>query len=200
MALSKDDVRAALAKVSGPDGKPLPETGTLSDIVVTDGKVFFSITVDAAAVPQWEPVRARAEQAVRALAGVTSALVALTGERSPGAGGATPQRRPQAQTQARPKGNLRRPARSSPVAARRRLRPAFPASAPLSRSLPARAASANRPRPSILRLACAISGSQSAFSTPIFTGRRCRNSSVSASAPRRSAARGSNRSSATACR
>jgi ATP-binding protein involved in chromosome partitioning len=97
MALSKDDVRAALASVSGPDGKPLPETGTLSDIVVTDGKVFFSMTVDAVAVPQWEPVRAKAEQAVRGIPGVTSALVALTGERAPGAGGAAPPRRPQAQ-------------------------------------------------------------------------------------------------------
>jgi ATP-binding protein involved in chromosome partitioning len=100
MAISKDDVRAALGKVSGPDGKPLPETGTLSDILVTDGKVFLSITVDAAAVPQWEPVRARAEQAVRAIPGVSSALVALTGERAPGSGGAAPPRRPQAQTQA----------------------------------------------------------------------------------------------------
>jgi len=97
MAVSKDDVRTALGQVSGPDGKPLPETGTLSDIVVTDGKVFFSITVDAAAVPQWEPVRARAEQAVRAIPGVTSALVALTGERAPGAGRASPPPRPQAQ-------------------------------------------------------------------------------------------------------
>jgi len=96
MALSKDDVRSALAKVLGPDGKPLPETGTLSDTVVTDGKVFFSITVDAAAVPQWEPVRARAEQAVRALPGVASGLVALTGERAPGAGRSPPPR-PQAQ-------------------------------------------------------------------------------------------------------
>jgi ATP-binding protein involved in chromosome partitioning len=102
MALSKDDVRAALAKVLGPDGKPLPETGTLSDIVVTDGKVFFSITVDAAAVPQWEPIRARAEQAVRAISGVTSALVALTGERSPAAGGSPPPRRPQSQAQGAP--------------------------------------------------------------------------------------------------
>src|SRR5579863_8808859 len=99
MAVSQDDVRSALGKVSGPDGKPLPETGTLSDIVVTDGKVFFSITVDAASVPQWEPVRARAEQAVRAIPGVTSVLVALTGERSPGSGAAVPPRRPQAQTQ-----------------------------------------------------------------------------------------------------
>jgi ATP-binding protein involved in chromosome partitioning len=111
MAISKDDVRAALGKVSGPDGKPLPETGTLSDILVTDGKVFFSLTVDAAAVPQWEPVRARAEQAVRAIPGVSSALVALTGERTPGSGGAAPPRRPQAQSQgqARPQAGARAP-------------------------------------------------------------------------------------------
>jgi len=45
MAVSKEDVLAALAAVPGPDGTPLPRTGKLSDIVVTDGKVFFSITV-----------------------------------------------------------------------------------------------------------------------------------------------------------
>ena len=94
---TKDDVLAALGKVSSPDGKPLPATGTLSDIVVTDGKVFFSITVDAAAVKQWEPVRERAEAAVRAVPGIVSALVALTGERAPSAGGGAPQRRPQMQ-------------------------------------------------------------------------------------------------------
>src|SRR5512145_330805 len=85
MALSKDEVTAALAKVPAPDGTPLPQTGTLSDIVVTDGKVFFSLTVDAAAVKAWEPVRKRAEDAVRALPGVQSALVALTAERVGGA-------------------------------------------------------------------------------------------------------------------
>jgi ATP-binding protein involved in chromosome partitioning len=95
---TKDDILAALGKVSSPDGKPLPATGTLSDIVVTDGKVFFSITVDAAAVKDWEPVRERAEAAVRAVPGVASALVALTGERAPGArGGGAPPRRPQMQ-------------------------------------------------------------------------------------------------------
>ncbi len=93
----KDDVLAALGKVLSPDGKPLTQSGTLSDIVATDGKVFFSITVDAAAVKQWEPVRERAEAAVRATPGVNSALVALTGERAPGAGAATPPRRPQMQ-------------------------------------------------------------------------------------------------------
>jgi ATP-binding protein involved in chromosome partitioning len=89
MASIKDDVLAALGKVATPAGKPLTETGTLSDIVATDGKVFFSITVDAADVKAWDSVRAQAEAATRAVPGVTSVLVALTAER---AGGAAPQR------------------------------------------------------------------------------------------------------------
>jgi ATP-binding protein involved in chromosome partitioning len=105
MASVKDDVLAALGKVLTPDGRPLTESGTLSDIVATDGKVFFSITVDAAAVKQWEPVRERAEAAVRAVPGVTSALVALTGERAPGTAGGAPPRRPQMQ----PGAGARRP-------------------------------------------------------------------------------------------
>ena len=97
MADLKDDVLAALAKVSGPDGSPLPATGKLSDIVASDGKVFLSITVDAAAVKAWEAVRERAEAAIRAVPGVKSVMVALTAERSPGAGGAAarPPQRPQ---------------------------------------------------------------------------------------------------------
>jgi ATP-binding protein involved in chromosome partitioning len=97
MAVLKDDVLAALAKVASPEGTPLTATGKLSDIVATDGKVFFSISVDAVVVKLWEPVRDRAEAAVRAVPGVTSALVALTGERASGAGGTTAPR-PQAQS------------------------------------------------------------------------------------------------------
>jgi ATP-binding protein involved in chromosome partitioning len=81
----KDEVLAALAKVPSPDGTPLPATGKLSEIVARDGKVFFSITADAAAVKLWESVRERAEAAIRALPGVTSVMVALTAERSGGA-------------------------------------------------------------------------------------------------------------------
>jgi ATP-binding protein involved in chromosome partitioning len=95
MATVKDDVLAALAKVASPQGQPLTETSTLSDVVVTDGKVFFSITVDAGAVKEWESVRARAEAATRAVPGVQSVLVALTAERASGVGGTAPQRRPQ---------------------------------------------------------------------------------------------------------
>src|SRR5271154_6898948 len=90
MAALKDDVLAALGKVSGPDGSALPATGKLSEIVASDGKVFFSITVEASAVKQWEDTRARAEAAVRAVPGVTSVMIALTAERAAGAGGAPP--------------------------------------------------------------------------------------------------------------
>src|SRR3954447_9963537 len=87
---TKDDVLASLAAVKSPDGAPLTGTGKLSDVVVSDGKVFFSITVEAGVVPQWEPVRKAAESAVRAVPGVTSAMVALTGERSAGSARAAP--------------------------------------------------------------------------------------------------------------
>jgi ATP-binding protein involved in chromosome partitioning len=87
MAVSNQDVLRKLNDVPAPDGTPLPATGTLSDIVVSNGKVFFSITVDATVVPKWEGVRKAAEAAVRALPGVTSAMVALTAERAASKGG-----------------------------------------------------------------------------------------------------------------
>jgi len=96
MALSKEQVLEGLAKVPGPDGTPLPQTGALSDVVVSDGKVFFSISVDAAAVKAWEPVRKRAEEAVRAVPGVISVLVALTAERAANAPGRAPPASPMA--------------------------------------------------------------------------------------------------------
>ena len=84
MAVTKDDVLASLARVSCPDGTPLHKSGALSDVLATDGKVFFSITVDAAQVKAWESVRKQAEEVVRAMPGVTSAMVALTAERKGG--------------------------------------------------------------------------------------------------------------------
>src|SRR5260370_34410548 len=92
MTVNKEQVLAALEGVASPTGTPLPRTGALSDVVAGDSKVFFSITVDAAEVKAWEPVRKRAEEVVRALPGVQSALVALTAERK---GGAASARSPQ---------------------------------------------------------------------------------------------------------
>src|SRR5262252_6597741 len=104
MSTSKDDILAALGHIASPAGVSLPSTGKLSDIVVADGKVFFSITVDAAAVEAWEAIRERAQKAVAALPGVQSVMVALTAERSGSAGsarGALP--RPQVSPATRPR-------------------------------------------------------------------------------------------------
>jgi ATP-binding protein involved in chromosome partitioning len=104
MAIAKDDVVAALGKVASPEGVPLPATGKLSDIVVADGKVFFSITVEAGAVQAWEAVRDRAQKAVAALSGVQSAMVALTAERAAGEGRGAPRPQPRARPGAPPGG------------------------------------------------------------------------------------------------
>ncbi len=117
MPALKDDVLAALAKVAGPDGSALPASGKLSEIVAgDDGKVFFSITVDAAAVKQWEDARARAEAAVRAVPGVASVMIALTAERA-GSGGAAPRPQTPPPAAARTRGGMApgAPSGSSPA-------------------------------------------------------------------------------------
>src|SRR3984885_15791400 len=62
-------------------------------MTVNDGKVFFSINVEAAEARAWESVRAAAEAAVRAVPGVEVAMVALTAERKAGAAPAAPPHR-----------------------------------------------------------------------------------------------------------
>ena len=116
MSIAKQDVLAALGKIAGPEGAPLPSTGKLSDIVVADGKVFFSITVDAGAVEDWEAIRERAQKAVAALPGVQSVMVALTAERTGSAGSArTAPPRPQSSPAARPGASPGGPAAPSPA-------------------------------------------------------------------------------------
>jgi len=92
VGVTQQQVLDALARVASPSGVALTSAGVLSPITVNDGKVFFSINVDAAEARVWESVRASAETAVRAVAGVSVAMVALTAERKPGAATAPPQR------------------------------------------------------------------------------------------------------------
>ena len=93
MSVTQQQVLDCLAKVMSPRGVPLTNANVLSAITVTDGKVFFSINVDAAEARAWESVRAQAENAVRAMSGVSVAMIALTAERKAG-GGAAPAPRP----------------------------------------------------------------------------------------------------------
>jgi ATP-binding protein involved in chromosome partitioning len=99
VAASKEQVLAALQQVASPNGQPLTDAAVLSDVVVSGEKVFFSLSVDAASVKAWEPVRARAEAAVKAVPGIKSAMVALTAERS---GGQRPAAQAPQAAQARP--------------------------------------------------------------------------------------------------
>jgi len=120
LSVSKQHVLDGLAKVTSPRGVPLVQAGVLSEIAVVDGKVMFSINVDAAEARAWEGVRAQAEAAARAVPGVTGAMVALTAERKPGAASPAPHRH----------GPGGHPSGVQPVSAHR---PPSPAQSPMSR-------------------------------------------------------------------
>ncbi len=84
MSLSASEVLRALELVKLPaSGASLAASGRVSDVVVNDGKVMFSIAIDPTEVEAMEPVRAAAESAVRGLPGVTQAFVALTADKAP---------------------------------------------------------------------------------------------------------------------
>jgi ATP-binding protein involved in chromosome partitioning len=84
--IDENAIAQALGAVHGPDGKtPLPQSGAIGGLTQRDGKVYLSIVVDASAAAKAEPMRRAAEEALRAVAGVTAAIVTLTSERAPGA-------------------------------------------------------------------------------------------------------------------
>jgi ATP-binding protein involved in chromosome partitioning len=79
--VSRDEVMAALAAVPGPDGRaPLPDSGAISGVTIRDGKVFVAIAIDPARAKAMEPMRARAEDAIKSISGVAGAVVTLTAE------------------------------------------------------------------------------------------------------------------------
>ncbi|GAA2825697.1 ATP-binding protein involved in chromosome partitioning [Aminobacter aminovorans] len=85
MTVTKEIVVERLKTVNGPDfSGNIVDLGLVSDIFIADGKVFFSITVPAARAQEMEPLRAAAERVVKAIPGVTGAVVALTAEKKGG--------------------------------------------------------------------------------------------------------------------
>jgi ATP-binding protein involved in chromosome partitioning len=107
--ISRENVIAALAGIPGPDGTtPLPSSGALSEIVIHQGKVYFSIAVDPAKAQSAEALRKAAEDAVKAIPDIAGAMVTLTAEKPKGnAPPAPPQPGPRAQaatTQSGPPG------------------------------------------------------------------------------------------------
>jgi ATP-binding protein involved in chromosome partitioning len=93
MELSKEQVLERLRRIKGPDLQGnIVDLGLVSEILLKDGRVSFSITIPAERAEELEPLRQAAEKIVREIEGVRSVLAVLTAEkaagRSPGGNGA----------------------------------------------------------------------------------------------------------------
>lgn len=108
MTISKPQVLDELRRIKGPDLKGnIVDLGLVSEILVKDDRVYFSITVPAAQAEELEPLRKAAETVVAKVPGVAGVTAVLTAEAP--AGRATAQARPPESarvTQARAQGNF----------------------------------------------------------------------------------------------
>jgi ATP-binding protein involved in chromosome partitioning len=92
--VTKEQVLETLKTVRGPDLEHnIVELGMVSDVFISDGKVYFSITVPAERAKELEPLRQAAERVIKELPGVKGALVALTADKK-AASGTAPATRP----------------------------------------------------------------------------------------------------------
>jgi ATP-binding protein involved in chromosome partitioning len=83
VAVTTAEVLQALSTVKlAASGASLTSSGRLSDIVIQEGRVMFSIAIDATEAAAMEPVRKAAEDAVKALPDVGQAFVSLTADRA----------------------------------------------------------------------------------------------------------------------
>jgi ATP-binding protein involved in chromosome partitioning len=124
MTISKPHVLDELRRVKGPDLQGnIVDLGLVSEILIKDDRVYFSITVPAARAEELEPLRQAAESVVAKVPGVSGVTVVLTAEAVRGAaasGAKVPEsaRVSQARAQA--------PAESSTPAAQPQARPLAP--------------------------------------------------------------------------
>jgi ATP-binding protein involved in chromosome partitioning len=81
MAITRDDVLAALSRITDPvTGKGVVASGFIQGVVVRDGNVGFAVEVPAARGRTAEPLRKACEDAVTALLGVLSVTAVLTAQ------------------------------------------------------------------------------------------------------------------------
>ena len=82
VSISKENILEKLAAVKDPElGKDLVSLGMISDIIIKNGNVGFSIEVDPKRGPSLEPLRKEAENVVRKIPGVLSVSAVLTAHR-----------------------------------------------------------------------------------------------------------------------
>jgi ATP-binding protein involved in chromosome partitioning len=83
MSVTKAQVLERLHGVKGPDLKGnLVELGLVSEILLKDDRVYFSITVPADRAEELEPLRQAAEKVVKDIEGVKGVTAVLTAEKS----------------------------------------------------------------------------------------------------------------------
>ena len=104
--VTKEAVLGRLGGIRGPDDdRDIVRRGMVSDVVIANGRVMFSITVPAERASAYEPMREAAETAVKTIPGVSNVMVVLTAEKRGGAGGSPvppPAARPQPPAGPRP--------------------------------------------------------------------------------------------------
>ncbi|MBX4865523.1 iron-sulfur cluster carrier protein ApbC [Rhizobium bangladeshense] len=80
--VTKEQVLETLKTVRGPDLEhDIVALGMVSDVFISDGKVYFSITVPAERAKELEPMRLAAERVIKEMPGVKGALVTLTADK-----------------------------------------------------------------------------------------------------------------------
>jgi ATP-binding protein involved in chromosome partitioning len=85
MAVTKTQVLEELRRVKGPDLEGnVVDLGLLSEILIKDDRVYFSITVPAERAGELEPMRKAAERVVGDIPGVAGVTAVLTAERTQG--------------------------------------------------------------------------------------------------------------------
>jgi ATP-binding protein involved in chromosome partitioning len=87
MSVSREHILERLRRVKGPDLESnIVDLGLVSEVLVKDGRVSFSITVPAKRGAELEPLRQAAEKIVREIDGVSHVAAVLTAERTRGSG------------------------------------------------------------------------------------------------------------------
>ena len=85
--VSKEQVLERLRTVRGPDmDGNIVDLGLVSDVFISDGKAYFSITVPAERARELDPMRAAAERVVKEIPGIKAATVALTADKRAASG------------------------------------------------------------------------------------------------------------------
>jgi ATP-binding protein involved in chromosome partitioning len=107
MTVSKPQVLDVLRRIKGPDLEGnIVDLGLVSEILVKDDRVYFSITVPVARAEELEPLRKAAESVVAKVPGVSGVTAVLTAEAARGTAAGVSARPPESArvAQARAKG------------------------------------------------------------------------------------------------